>query len=395
MTVDYRYRPDGLRLSKSVNGVLTTHVWDGMHIVLELNASRQVINRFIRGRRLIRSDHHGWYSYNARGDVVMLMICSGVVLRTYRYTAFGVQISPVAGDTNPWRFAGEYYDRETGRIYLRARFFDPRIGRFTQPDPHWNIGNMQFGDTRVQRNGRLVPDTWAIAQSGNLFVYCVNNPVMFGDPSGRFIISKILVGGTVKLILKKVGISATVGAAVGGGAQVVRNVATGNPWYHDMGGIFRAMLGGGVSGAISAVPIPKINSFVSVAVTSAAGSFVGNMIVGEINSAQDVAIALTAGAAMGMLGQGAASYMGARFKKHFSTLIKAEQKTMIGNIGNINNRQLTSIRQAIKRSGTHETLEALVERYGWSVVVSAFVAGVTTEAANELIRHVAAGGLFD
>ena len=45
-------------------------------------------------------------------------------------------------------YSGEYYDRETGRIYLRARFFDPRLGRFTQPDPHWGIHNMQFGDTR-------------------------------------------------------------------------------------------------------------------------------------------------------------------------------------------------------------------------------------------------------
>ena len=66
-------------------------------------------------------------------------------------------------------------------------FFDPRIGRFTQPDPHWNVGNMQFGDTRVMRNGRLVPDAWAITQAGNLFVFGINNPVMFIDPTGLFI----------------------------------------------------------------------------------------------------------------------------------------------------------------------------------------------------------------
>ena len=30
----------------------------------------------------------------------------------------------------------------------------------------------------------MMPDIWAIMQSGNLFVYCVNNPVRWNDPSG-------------------------------------------------------------------------------------------------------------------------------------------------------------------------------------------------------------------
>ena len=180
MTVDYRYRPDGLRLSKTVNGVLTTHVWDGMHIVLELNASRQVVNRFIRGRRLIRSDHHGWYVYNARGDVVQLVICSGVVLRTYRYTAFGIEIRITENggvgstDTNPFRFGGMYWDSHTQTYMTPNRHFNPRIGRWTQPDPFWGIHNMQRC-------------AWSIVQAGNLYVFGINNPVMFIDPTGLFI----------------------------------------------------------------------------------------------------------------------------------------------------------------------------------------------------------------
>ena len=176
MTAVYAYHPDGLRLLKRVNGVMHTHVWCGMHIVLELNANRQVMNRFIRGLTLLSSYFHGWYVHNARGDVVQLIGNEGgAVLRTYRYTAFGVEINASVGDTNPFRFAAEYYDRETGRIYLRARFFDPRIGRFTQPDPHWNVGNMQRC-------------SWSVIQSGNLFVFGINNPVRFIDPLGLYII---------------------------------------------------------------------------------------------------------------------------------------------------------------------------------------------------------------
>jgi len=169
----YVYRADGLRHSKTVNGVITTHVWDGAHIVAERNANGGVMNRFDRGagQRIIRSEHHGWYLHNVRGDVIQRTNASGSVVHLYRYTAFGVEFNNNAGNTNPWRFAGEYWDAERGEYYLRARSFNPRTGRFTQPDPFWNTRNMQRSRS-------------AIAQSSNLFVYTMNNPVRFIDPSG-------------------------------------------------------------------------------------------------------------------------------------------------------------------------------------------------------------------
>jgi len=142
MTVSYAYRPDGLRQSKTVNGVRTIHVWKGSHIIEELDASLQRVARYFRspGGQLIFSDQHGWYLHNARGDVVQRMNVSGAVIATYRYTAFGMEIGSVGSNANPFRFSGEYYDRETGRIYLRARYFDPRVGRFTQQDPPLECG---------------------------------------------------------------------------------------------------------------------------------------------------------------------------------------------------------------------------------------------------------------
>jgi len=46
---------------------------------------------------------------------------SGAVTRTYRYDAFGNELNQNPNDTNPFRYASEYYDGETGSIYLRAR----------------------------------------------------------------------------------------------------------------------------------------------------------------------------------------------------------------------------------------------------------------------------------
>jgi len=186
MIAVYTYRADGLRHTKTVNGFTTTHLWDRGSIVLELNPSGAVINRFARGLgHLIHSNHHGFYLFNVRGDVVQRVDGDGVVIHTYRYDAFGNQLNEGDVNTNPFRFAGEYYDWETGFIYLRARFYNPAIGRFISEDPHWTIHNMQS-------------NTAAIIQSSNLFVYCGNNPVMFVDPSGLFFVIRD-AGGTYRI----------------------------------------------------------------------------------------------------------------------------------------------------------------------------------------------------
>jgi RHS repeat-associated protein len=103
------------------------------------------------------------------------MDSTGDVFVTYQYTAFGILItSPPAWDTNPFRFNGEYWDWERDEYYLRARSYNPNTGRFTQADPFWNNENQQ--DSPL-----------AILQAANLYVYTVNNPVKWRDPSGLFV----------------------------------------------------------------------------------------------------------------------------------------------------------------------------------------------------------------
>ena len=72
--------------------------------------------------------------------------------------------------------------------------FNPRVGRWTQPDPHWSLANSIFGDEPRRINERtdpqglhtytMVPDIWAIIQSGNLYMYVMHNPVRFIDLDG-------------------------------------------------------------------------------------------------------------------------------------------------------------------------------------------------------------------
>jgi len=214
-TTYYAYRADGLRHSKTVSGrgisgqQTVVHIWDGTQIIAEMQGSNPnnmaVVNRFIRGLggRLIRSQQHGWYLHNAKGHVTQRISDdnnrggTATILHAYWFSAFGVELNQDRDNHNPFRFNGEYYDFSTGRQYLRARSYDASTGRFVSPDPHWGIHNMIFGDNPVEMNDRLVPDTWAIKQTGNLYAYCMNNPVKFVDPSGHIAVPIILIPAAI------------------------------------------------------------------------------------------------------------------------------------------------------------------------------------------------------
>ncbi|MBB5357740.1 RHS repeat-associated protein [Rhodanobacter sp. ANJX3] len=64
------------------------------------------------------------------------------------------------GYTLNLRFPGQYFDAETGLMYNGHRYYDPTMGRFPQPDP-------------VGFNGGI-----------GLYVYGLNNPMIYIDPTG-------------------------------------------------------------------------------------------------------------------------------------------------------------------------------------------------------------------
>ena len=171
----YTYNADSLRTSKTVNGTITGFVLEGGYVVAETNSSGTFANKYVYGNGLIYSTTSGtktFYNYNGHGDVTQLTNTSGTVTKNYNYDAFGNEVNPDANDTNPFRYCAEYFDKETNSIYLRARYYAPSRGRFSTEDPLF----------RTHINP--VPDIKIIGQSTNLYLYCLNDPINYFDPSG-------------------------------------------------------------------------------------------------------------------------------------------------------------------------------------------------------------------
>ena len=99
-----------------------------------------------------------YYLYNGHGDVVQIVDTSGAIKNTYDYDVWGNFITKQETIDNHFTYFGQTYDETTGLYYLRARYYDPTTGRFTQQDP---------------------------AEDGyNWYIYGNQNPVMFLDFDG-------------------------------------------------------------------------------------------------------------------------------------------------------------------------------------------------------------------
>lgn len=166
-----QYDADGYRTSKTVNGTTTYFVWDDDQIVMELDGKGNVRKRYIRGNSLISADNGEgtdsvYYVMNDHGDVVQLLDKSGDVIREYAYDSFGNEINADKKDDNPFRYAGEYFDRETGNIYLRSRYYAPEQGRFLTMDTYTGEDDDPLSLHR--------------------YAYCDNDGVNQVDPSGQW-----------------------------------------------------------------------------------------------------------------------------------------------------------------------------------------------------------------
>ncbi|MCX4378506.1 MAG: HNH endonuclease [Lachnospiraceae bacterium] len=159
-----RYDAEGLRYEMEENGRLVSFIFRGDEVVAEESQEDRI--RYIRTSVLLASDAESartYYHYVSDEMSSVTHVIDGEneeILNRYEYDAWGNLTTCEEKVHNRFKFNGQQYDPVSQQYYLRARYYNPVIGRFTQEDSY-NVDGL------------------------NLYAYCRNNPVYYVDPSGN------------------------------------------------------------------------------------------------------------------------------------------------------------------------------------------------------------------
>ena len=151
----------------SGNGVSTNFVYDGQDVVKDLNSDGSTVDYLngpgidnkIRQTSTVKHKTTLYYTADHLGSTTALTNDKGHIVDEIEYDAFG---NSTGSDDTRYDYSGRERDPLTGLLYYRARWYDPKLGRFISEDPIGLAGGM------------------------NQFAYAGNNPQNAKDPTGLY-----------------------------------------------------------------------------------------------------------------------------------------------------------------------------------------------------------------
>jgi len=159
----YQYNGDGDRVSQTVGGVTTNYVIDPASSLTNVlsETTSGVTTQYLYGLELVGQKSGAttsYFEYDGLGSVRQLTDGTGAIQLTQTFDPYGNGYSKSGTAASSFGYTGEQTDGN-GFVYLRARYYQPGMGRFFGVDPS--------------------------RQETNPYQYVMGNPVNRVDPSGK------------------------------------------------------------------------------------------------------------------------------------------------------------------------------------------------------------------
>ncbi|MGA9378582.1 MAG: RHS repeat-associated core domain-containing protein, partial [Phormidium sp.] len=218
----YEYDAFGNRIASTQNGQRTEYLLDptGLGDVVGEYSNGSLIARYTHGlgleSRVDTTNATAYYDFDAIGSTAGLTGGNGSYVNRYSYLPFGEDLNKVEAVSNPFEFVGQFgvMDEGNGLDFMRARYYDTSVGRFTAVDPLGLGGG-----------------------NSNLYTYTFNTPTNTIDPQGT----------------NPVVVAIGAGAVIGGVTNaVIYSVIAGSTNSFSWRGLEGAASSGAVFGAVAA-----------------------------------------------------------------------------------------------------------------------------------------------
>ncbi|EKA5638034.1 RHS repeat protein [Vibrio navarrensis] len=142
----YEYDALGRRSRKVTEAGVTEFLWQDSQLIGEYHQGRYRWYFYQPESHipsmLVQDGQCYFYQCDHLGTPLRLVTSQGEIVWQAHYETWGTAHIEIEQVTNPLRFQGQYYDAETGLHYNLARYYDPRTGRFIQPDPIGLLGGL-------------------------------------------------------------------------------------------------------------------------------------------------------------------------------------------------------------------------------------------------------------